>query len=164
MILVAIGANLPAQNGAAPLATCRAAVEALRGLLGLRLHAMSRWYVTRPVPASDQPDYVNGMVALEGAADPAWLLAALHGIEARAGRARGAANAPRILDLDIIAMNALMRDAPDPILPHPRAHQRAFVLQPLIDVAPGWRHPRLGLRADEILRALPNAGAPVRTV
>jgi 2-amino-4-hydroxy-6-hydroxymethyldihydropteridine diphosphokinase len=156
VILVAVGANLPARDGALPLATCRAAVEALRGLPGLRLLAVSSWHVTKPVPASDQPDYVNGMVALEGAADPAWLLAALHGIEARGGRARGAANAPRTLDLDIIAMGALMRDAPDPILPHPRAHLRAFVLRPLIDVAPGWRHPRLGLRAGEILAALPD--------
>lgn len=167
MILVAVGANLPAPDGAAPLATCRAAVEALRGLPGLRLLAVSRWYGTRPVPASDQPDYVNGMVALDGSADPAWLLAALHGIEASGGRARGAINAPRTLDLDLIAMGALVRDAPDPILPHPRAHQRAFVLWPLNDVAPAWRHPRLGLCAAEILQALPraaNAGPKVWAV
>lgn len=154
MILVAIGANLPARNGATPLATCLAAVEALRSLPGLRLLATARWSVTEPVPASDQPDYVNGMVALEGTADPACLLTALHRIEARAGRTRGAANAPRILDLDIIGIDNIIRDTPNPILPHPRAHLRGFVLRPLIDVAPDWRHPQLNLKPDEMLRAL----------
>ena len=70
-------------------------------------------------------------------------MAVLQTIEADAGRVRGAPNAPRTLDLDIIAMGNLVRAAPDPILPHPRAHLRAFVLAPLADVAPGWVHPLL---------------------
>ena len=141
-ILIAVGANLPGPDGAAPMVACRDAVEALRGLPGLRLVAVSRWYRTRPVPASDQPDYVNGAVRLAGAADPAWLLRRLQAIEDAAGRRRSVANAARTLDLDIIAMDDLVRDAPDPILPHPRAHERGFVLAPLADVAPDWVHPR----------------------
>ncbi len=67
------------------------------------------------------------------------------------GRARGVPNAARTLDLDIIAMDQLVRDAPDPIVPHPRAHERGFVLRPLADVAPGWVHPRIGISVPGLL-------------
>jgi 2-amino-4-hydroxy-6-hydroxymethyldihydropteridine diphosphokinase len=159
MILIALGANLPGPDGAAPLATCRAAAEALRGLPGLRLQAISRWYLTAPVlrpgAPEGQPPYVNGVVRLEGWMDPAVLLARLQAIEARAGRRRERVDAPRTLDLDIIAMDGLVRDAPDPVLPHPRAHERAFVLRPLMEVAPEWMHPRLRRTCAELLAALP---------
>lgn len=151
MILVALGANLPAADGGAPLDTCRAAASALDGLLGLRSHAVSRWYESAPVPPSGQPPYVNGVARLDGEADPAALLAALHAIEARAGRRRGAPDAARTLDLDLIAVGGLVRAVPDPVLPHPRAHLRAFVLAPLRDVAPGWRHPVLGRTVEDLL-------------
>lgn len=160
-ILIALGANLPGPQGAAPLLTCRAALEALRSLPGLRLVAASRWWVTAPVPPSGQPDYINGVARLEGAADPAWLLARLQGIEAAAGRVRSVPNAARSLDLDIIAIGDLVRDAPDPVLPHPRAHERAFVLGPLAEVAPEWVHPRLGRSAGELLAGLPGQVARV---
>jgi 2-amino-4-hydroxy-6-hydroxymethyldihydropteridine diphosphokinase len=154
-VLVAIGGNLPGPHGEQPLAMCQAAAEALRSLPGLRLLALSRWYRTAPVPPSGQPDYLNGVARLQGRADPAWLLARLHAIESAAGRQRGEINAARTLDLDIIAMGGLVRDSPDPVLPHPRAYERRFVLQPLRDVAPDWVHPRLGLGVDELLAALP---------
>jgi 2-amino-4-hydroxy-6-hydroxymethyldihydropteridine diphosphokinase len=138
-----------------PLATCRAAAEALRTLPGLRLQALSRWYRTAPVPPSDQPNYVNGMARLEGEAEPSALLAQLQAIEKRAGRCRGAANAPRNLDLDIIAMDDLVRNGPDPVVPHPESHRRAFVLVPLADVAPDWRHPVLHACVAALIAGLP---------
>ncbi len=153
-ILVAIGANLPAPDGAPPLETCRRAAARLAALPGLRLAGVSRWFETAPVPPSGQPNYVNGVARLEGAAEPAALLAALHGIEAAFGRERGEANAARTLDLDLIAIGALIRDAPDPVLPHPRAHRRAFVMVPLAEVAPDWVHPRLGLTATALAARL----------
>jgi 2-amino-4-hydroxy-6-hydroxymethyldihydropteridine diphosphokinase len=155
MILVAIGANLPAADGTSALDTCRSMAQRLAGLTGLRLVAVSRWYRSAPVPASGQPDYVNGMAALEGVIEPAALLACLQRAERGAGRVRGAANAARELDLDIIDMDRLLRDAPDPVLPHPRAHLRGFVLWPLRDVAPGWTDPRSGMSVDALLAALP---------
>lgn len=158
MILVAIGANLATRSGQQPVATCRAAARALADLPGLRLEAVSPWYVTTPIPASDQPPYVNGVARLSGDADPAWLLGQLLAIEAAAGRERSTADAARTLDLDLIAMGTVVRDAPDPILPHPRAHLRAFVLAPLRDVAPDWVHPTLLRTVTELLDALPPQG------
>lgn len=157
MILVALGANQPAADGAPPVETCRRAAAALDALPGLRLRGLSRWFLTAPVPPSGQPRYVNGVAHLAGGAAPAALLAALQAIERREGRTRTVANAARTLDLDVIAIGGAVRDAPDPVLPHPRAHLRPFVLLPLRDVAPGWRHPRTGLTAAEMLRGLPHA-------
>jgi 2-amino-4-hydroxy-6-hydroxymethyldihydropteridine diphosphokinase len=160
MILVALGANLPGPDGRDALATCRAAAAALDALPGLRLRALSRWYATAPVPAAPgSPDYVNGVALLApraGAAppEPAALLAALQGLEARFGRVRPYPNAPRTLDLDLIDLDGALREAPDPVLPHPRAHLRGFVLAPLADVAPGWVHPRLGLGVAPLLSGL----------
>jgi 2-amino-4-hydroxy-6-hydroxymethyldihydropteridine diphosphokinase len=165
MILVSIGANLPGPDGAPPLETCQRAAAALDALPGLRLRGLSRWFVTAPVlpvgtkPAAQQPAYVNAvahMVAEHGRTiDPAELLQRLMALEAAAGRVRGAPNAPRVLDLDIVAMGAQVRRAPDPILPHPRAHERAFVLVPLAEVAPGWVHPVLGLTVEALIAGLP---------
>lgn len=157
MILVAIGANLPAPDGTVPLETCQRAVAHLAALPGLRLVAVSRWYETAPVPPSGQPPYVNGVarLAAAGPVDPAAMLADLMRIEALCGRERGVANAARTLDLDLIAIDGVTRDQPDPILPHPRTHLRRFVLVPLVDVAPDWVHPRLGIVARTLLDRLP---------
>lgn len=111
------------------------------------------------------PWFVNGVIRLEGeAGDPAALLGMLHAIEATAGRQRPYPNAPRSLDLDLIDLDGLVRPGggawPDPVLPHPRAHLRRFVLQPLAEVAPGWRHPLLGLSAAALLAGLPPGPAP----
>lgn len=155
MILVAIGANLPDAAGRPPREACVAAAAALAGLPGLRLAALSSWWQSAPVPPSGQPDYINGVArlegGLEGAGDPEALLAALQALEAGAGRVRSVPNAARPLDLDLIDLDGIVRDAPDPVLPHPRAHLRAFVLRPLAEVAPLWRHPRLGLGLAEML-------------
>lgn len=157
MILIAFGANLPGPDGLPPHETCLRAIAAVARLPGLRLEAVSPFYETAPVPVSDQPPYINGVMRLSGAAEPARLLADVLAIEARFGRTRSVANAARSLDLDLIAVDQLIRHppGPDPILPHPRAHERAFVLVPLRDVAPDWRHPVLCRTAAELLELLP---------
>jgi len=156
--LVAIGANLPGPDGAAPLATCRAAVAALDGVAGLALVAASSWWETAPEPPMPgSPWYVNGVARLRGRADPAALLAALQAIEAASGRVRPYPNAPRTLDLDIVAMGRLVRATPDPVLPHPRAAIRRFVLEPLREVWPGWTDPVTGRGVEAMLGTLPPA-------
>lgn len=161
-ILVALGANLPAADGAPPLLTLQRAAAGLDALPGLRLAALSRWIRTPPEPPlPGAPDFINGLARLEGEAEPVALLAALHAIEAAAGRVRPFPNAPRSLDLDLIALGDLVRAAPGPVLPHPRAHLRRFVLQPLAEVAPGWRHPVLGETVETLLARLPGPPAPV---
>ncbi len=150
IILVAIGANLPSA-GRTPLETCEWAVERLARLPGLRLRGVSRWFTTRPVPESDQPSFINGVALLAGAAEPHRLLQALHGIEQAAGRIRTIPNAARTLDLDLLAMDDLVISTPHLALPHPRLQQRAFVLAPLQDLLPSWRHPLLGASVEELL-------------
>ena len=100
---------------------------------------------------------MNGVARLRGEADPAALLAALQAIEADAGRVRPYPNAPRTLDLDIVAMGRLVRPGPDPVIPHPRAHLRRFVLEPLREVHPDWTEPATGRSVTELILALPDA-------
>ena len=165
MILIAIGGNLPKSDGTPALETCRTAATALGALPGLQLTALSRWYASEPVPPSGQPAYVNGVARLHGETDPAWLLAQLQAIEAMHGRHRSEPNAARTIDLDIIAMDGLVRSAPDPVIPHPRMHLRGFVLRPMVDVASDWVHPVLGQSAAALLEGLaPQALQGVRAV
>jgi 2-amino-4-hydroxy-6-hydroxymethyldihydropteridine diphosphokinase len=152
---VALGANLPGPHGQSPQSMCESAILAIANLPGIVVEARSRWFSTAPIPAGPQPRYLNGIVRIRGNVTPSALLADLQKLELSAGRRRGAVNAARPLDLDIIDMNSQVRTTPDPILPHPRAHLRAFVLLPLRDVAPHWIHPSLGLPINTLLRALP---------
>ena len=145
---VGLGANL-----GEPDATLRAAVRALAALPDSAVLACSSFYRSAPIDATG-PDYLNAVLRLETRLAPHALLAALQRIEAQAGRRRAAANAARTLDLDIIAMGGLVRAGPDPVLPHPRAHLRAFVLAPMAEVAPDWVHPLLGRRAAAMLAEL----------
>ena len=100
---------------------------------------------------------MNGVVAVETALDPAALLEVMHRVERAFGRNReeGVANAARPLDLDLIDYVGLLRDGPAPVLPHPRLEGRAFVLRPLAEVAPDWRHPRTARSVAELLAELP---------
>lgn len=153
MILVAVGANLPSRFGT-PFDACEAAVRALEGR-GIRVVARSRWWESAPVPVSDQPWYVNGVVAVETALPPAVLLAELHAVEEAMGRVRTVPNAPRVIDLDLLAYDDRVIEDGRVVVPHPRLAGRAFVVLPLAEVAPGWRHPVTGQTVAAMADALP---------
>lgn len=155
MILVALGANLPTRHGP-PAATLAEALKVLEGE-GIEVLACSRWYRTKPIPASDQPDFINGVAVVGTTEPPAALMATLHRVEEAFGRVRSLPNAARTLDLDLIDYDGIVSDGAGsgPVLPHPRMHQRAFVLMPLAEVAPGWVHPVLGVTVEALIAALP---------
>jgi 2-amino-4-hydroxy-6-hydroxymethyldihydropteridine diphosphokinase len=156
MILVGLGASLPAPDGTAPRATCEAAARLLGALPGLRLVALSGWWESAPVPPMPgAPWFVNGVARLEGEVEPEVLLGQLQAIEARFGRQRPFPNAPRTLDLDLLDHDGRLLDTPRLTLPHPRMTVRAFVLRPLAEVAPGWIHPGTGEGVAALLACLP---------
>jgi len=153
-ILIGLGANLPSPEHGPPVVTLEAALAALASR-GLRIRARSRWWESAPVPVSDQPWYVNGVIEVETSLAPEALLALLHEVEAGFGRLRSVPNAPRILDLDLLAYGSLVREGPaPPLLPHPRMAERAFVLHPLAEIRPGWRHPASGLSLPQLIARL----------
>lgn len=128
---IALGANL-----GDPVATVKAAILALRQLPHTRFVAASSLYRTAPVGLRHQPDFINAVVALDAVSPAPTLLDDLFDIEARFGRSRSVKNAPRTLDLDLLLYGDDMSDDPLLTLPHPRLHERAFVLAPLAEIAP----------------------------
>jgi 2-amino-4-hydroxy-6-hydroxymethyldihydropteridine diphosphokinase len=161
-ILIGLGANLPSAFGP-PQATLEAALRALEER-GVGIRRRSRWYESMPVPVSDQPWFVNGVALVEprsekagGPGDePAALLAVLHEVERAFGRERRQRNEARVVDLDLLAYGTRVNVGPTPpLLPHPRLAERAFVLLPLAELLPDWRHPVTGRSVREMIAALP---------
>jgi 2-amino-4-hydroxy-6-hydroxymethyldihydropteridine diphosphokinase len=153
VILIALGSNLPSRYGDSE-ATVRAALEKMSAL-GMRVVDSSRIVRTRPVPLSAQPDYANAVASIQTALDPQALLVLLQALEADFGRIRSQErNTPRILDLDILAYNDRVIDEAGLRVPHPRLEARGFVLYPLREIAPNWRHPVSGFSVDEMIAAL----------
>ena len=139
---VALGANL-----ADPVTQIRSALSALGQLPQSRLRRSSSLYRTAPVGVAGQPDFINAVAALETALDPHALLGALFEIEARFGRRRDYRHAPRTLDLDLLLFDDLEIDDARLNIPHPRMHLRAFVMAPLVEIAPDCRIPGRGTAA-----------------
>lgn len=172
-VLLAFGANIRSFLGE-PSATISAAVQSLIAG-GLAVETQSRFYSTPCFPAGAGPDFVNSAARGRWGGTPEALLALLHEVEAEFGRTREARWAARSLDIDLIAFGDAVRPdeagyrawldlpledqgarAPEElVLPHPRLQDRAFVLIPLADVAPDWRHPVLGQSVAELCAALP---------
>jgi 2-amino-4-hydroxy-6-hydroxymethyldihydropteridine diphosphokinase len=172
--LIALGSNQPSPAGD-PAATLTSALASLEATEGLHLRATSRFFRTAAFPAGAGPDYINAAAALVSELPPEAVLSQLHNIEAAHQRRREIRWGARSLDLDLLAAEgAILPDratwqhwcdisptrqrteAPKQlILPHPRLHERAFVLVPLAEIAPDWRHPVLALSVSSMLARLP---------
>jgi len=155
-IFIGLGANLDHPGYGPPRRVLEAALEEL-GRRGVAVRRLSPWYRTAPVPASDQPWYVNAVAEVATDLPAGRLLALMHEVEDVFGRVRTVANAARRIDLDLLDFRReIAPGGPgQAILPHPRLAGRAFVLRPLADLAPGWRHPGSGTPIQALLTALP---------
>jgi 2-amino-4-hydroxy-6-hydroxymethyldihydropteridine diphosphokinase len=152
MIVIALGANLPSRAGP-PLETVKSARAEL-SRHGVQPVAVSSYYVTKAWPDPSDPPFVNAVARVETKHSPAELLALLHQTETVFGRVRTQKNAPRTLDLDLVDYDGRVGAGP-PELPHPRLADRAFVLVPLADISPAWRHPVTGRTIADLIDALP---------
>ena len=147
-VVIAIGGNLPGRVGSI--------LDNLESALNhfpsseLMITKRSRWWRSRAWPDPQAPDYINGVIIVETALDPFQVLAKLAAIEARFGRLRGEPNAPRSLDLDLIAHGRTRLQTEILTLPHPRANDRLFVMGPLAEIEPHWRCPNCGLTAERL--------------
>ena len=153
---IALGANLGDR-----LATLQQAVDRMASLG--EVVAGSSVYETDPVGYLDQPAFYNAVLLLETNISPESLMKSLLQIEADLGRVRTFTNAPRAIDLDLLLYGDEIRHSQELTLPHPRLHERAFVLVPLAEIAPGMHHPRLDMCISALLEALPNRDGVRRT-
>ena len=149
-VLIGLGSNVGDRE--ANLLAARRGLEAR----GFRITALSSLYLTEPVDAPPQEWFLNAVAGGETALTPEALLRACLDTEREGGRLRDVPRGPRTIDLDLLLYGSEVRQAAGLVLPHPRMHERRFVLVPLVEIAPGARHPVLGLTAEEMLRRCPD--------
>lgn len=160
-IIIAMGSNLPGDYASSTV-LLEAALSRFSGA-GLNVMRRSRWWRSAAWPDPSRPEYLNGVVLVETSLPPEAVLAQILALEAQFGRRRDLRNDPRTLDLDLIAYGRSVIDTPDLVLPHPRAHERRFVMGPLAEIAPDWVHPALDETA-AVLAARAAVGADAAPV
>ena len=151
-IIVAFGGNLAADHGPVRAQLERALSEMAR--LGLEVVRRSRFWRSAAWPDGSDPPFLNMIALIETNLSAEQTLQALHRLERDLGRVRGRPNGPRTVDLDLIAFGREVRQG-ELVLPHPRAAERHFVMGPLSELAPDWRHPVSGERAEDLARCAP---------
>ena len=161
MIIIGFGANLCGKYGS-PEDALRSCAQKFASK-SIHITASSHIWESAPVPISDQPWYKNAVCSVETTLSPHDVLKALNELENEAGRVRTTQNAPRVLDLDLLAYHDTYINDDVLKLPHPEMHNRAFVLCPLQEIAPNWVHPTLNKSVDEMIKLLPK-GQEIRKV
>jgi 2-amino-4-hydroxy-6-hydroxymethyldihydropteridine diphosphokinase len=152
-IIVGIGGNLFSKEGLHPVQICQEAIKLLKPM-SIIVEKQSSWYRSDPIPKSDQPKFFNSVLVASTTLNELDVLNSLHDIEKKFGRIRKNINEARIIDLDLIDYSSKIYDSKDIVLPHPRAHLRRFVMQPLYEIEKYWIHPILKTSVAEILNQL----------
>ena len=154
-IIISIGGNIKSKDGSHPIHVAKKAINCLENY-SIQVTDQSSWYETEPIPKSDQPNYFNCVVFAKTTLNELNVLNSLHDIENIFGRRRIAVNGDRVIDLDLIDHSNKILENKDIIIPHPRAHMRRFVMEPLAELDKNWVHPILKKNASEILKKLNN--------
>ncbi len=152
VVFLGLGSNL-----GDPKANLCEAVERLSALPEIRLVRLSSLYLTAPVGYTDQPDFINAVAEIETDLSPTELQAFTKGIERDMGRTRNFRWGPRVIDIDLLLYDAVEISTPELTIPHPRMTERAFVVEPLAEIAPDLPLP-VGLTPGEVLSALGDQG------
>ncbi|MCU0607162.1 MAG: 2-amino-4-hydroxy-6-hydroxymethyldihydropteridine diphosphokinase [Candidatus Edwardsbacteria bacterium] len=158
-VFVGLGSNLGNRLG-----NLRGALAAISEIPGLSVAAVSPLYETEPVGNRDQPQFVNAVIEVDCRLSPAELLAALQRIERRMGRVNPVKWGPRVIDLDLLYYGERVLRAEGLVLPHPEAARRAFVLEPLAGIAPGFTDPVERRTVRELLARLDRVGQAVARI
>jgi 2-amino-4-hydroxy-6-hydroxymethyldihydropteridine diphosphokinase len=151
MIIIAIGSNLISSKYKSSIDACEASIDMMLDHK-ITLVDKSSWYISEPIPVSSQPNFINGVILINTILNSHDLLIKLKAIETQMGRIRSTKNANRIIDLDIISYNDEITETNLLTLPHPRLADRAFVLMPISELVPDWRHPLTNISINTMLK------------
>ena len=152
-LIIGVGGNINTSNGLHPIEVGKIAIEEMKNF-SIKAYKRSSWYISEPIPKSDQPDFYNCVVIANTYLNEFEVLENLQLIETTLGRKRVNVNGPRSIDLDIISFGNKISKIHRLILPHPRAHLRRFVMEPIAEINPLWLHPVLKINARQILNNL----------
>ena len=152
-IIIGIGGNLKSSNGNHPI---KVAMKAIRYFndYSIKVTDQSSWYETEPIPKSEQPNFFNCIVFAKTILNELDVLKSLHEIEYKFGRRRRVVNEERVIDLDLIDYSNKILKNKEIVIPHPRAHKRRFVMEPLAELDKSWVHPILKININKILKNL----------
>ena len=154
-IIIGIGGNIKSNDGSHPVHVAMNAINYLQNY-SIQVTGQSSWYESQPIPKSDQPNFFNCIVIANTLLNELDVLETLHKIEHKLGRRRKITNEPRVIDLDLIDYSNKILKNNQITIPHPRAHKRRFVMEPLAELDPNWVHPTLKRDVRTILKKLNN--------
>tara|TARA_B100000963_G_C22508784_1_gene617291 strand:+ start:124 stop:639 length:516 start_codon:yes stop_codon:yes gene_type:complete len=154
-IIIGIGGNIKSIDGSHPVLVAKKAINLLKNY-SIEVTKQSSWYETEPIPKSNQPNFFNCVVFADTILNELDVLKSLHKIEKEFGRIRKKVNEARVIDLDLIDYSSKILTNNEIIIPHPRAHTRRFVMEPLAELNPKWVHPILKINVCEILKKINN--------
>ena len=159
-IIIGIGGNLKSNDGTHPI---KVAMKAIRYLndYSIKVTDQSSWYESEPIPKSEQPNFFNCIAFANTILNELDVLKSLHEIEYKLGRRRRVVNEARVIDLDLIDYSNKILKNEKIVVPHPRAHQRRFVMEPLAELDKNWVHPVLKIKINKILKNLDNQNVKI---